>query len=87
MLGANNLTDVASITAAFANIKQPATTAASGVVTFGTSGESARDTTGVRGLRLRFCGRERLTRLSLERVASFDGDGRRLSPAHSNFEH
>lgn len=41
MLGANNLTDVASITAAFANIKQPATTSASGVVTFATSGESA----------------------------------------------
>jgi hypothetical protein len=41
MLGANNLTDVASITAAFANIKQPATTTASGVVTFATSGESA----------------------------------------------
>jgi hypothetical protein len=41
MLGANNLTDVASITAAFANIKQPASTSASGVVTFATSGESA----------------------------------------------
>ncbi len=41
MLGANNLTDVASVTAAFANIKQPATTTASGVVTFATSGESA----------------------------------------------
>jgi hypothetical protein len=41
MLGANNLTDVASVTAAFANIKQPATTSASGVVTFATSGESA----------------------------------------------
>jgi hypothetical protein len=41
MLGANNLTDVASITAAFANIKQAATTTASGVVTFATSGESA----------------------------------------------
>jgi hypothetical protein len=40
MLGANNLTDVASVTAAFANIKQPATTTASGVVTFATSGES-----------------------------------------------
>jgi hypothetical protein len=41
MLGANNLTDVASVTAAFANIKQAATTTASGVVTFATSGESA----------------------------------------------
>jgi hypothetical protein len=41
MLGANNLTDVASVTAAFANIKQPASTSASGVVTFATSGESA----------------------------------------------
>ena len=41
MLGANNLTDVASTTAAFANIKQAATTTASGVVTFATSGESA----------------------------------------------
>jgi len=41
MLGANNLTDVASVTAAFANIKQPASTNASGVVTFATSGESA----------------------------------------------
>jgi hypothetical protein len=41
MLGANNLTDVASVTAAFANIKQSATTTASGVVTFATSGESA----------------------------------------------
>jgi hypothetical protein len=41
MLGANNLTDVASITAAFANIKQAASTTASGVVTFATSGESA----------------------------------------------
>jgi hypothetical protein len=41
MLGANNLTDVASVTAAFANIKQAATTSASGVVTFATSGESA----------------------------------------------
>ena len=41
MLGANNLHDVASVTAAFANIKQAATTTASGVVTFATSGESA----------------------------------------------
>ena len=41
MLGANNLNDVASVTAAFANIKQAATTTASGVVTFATSGESA----------------------------------------------
>jgi hypothetical protein len=41
MLGANNLTDVASTTAAFSNIKQAATTTASGVVTFATSGESA----------------------------------------------
>lgn len=41
MLGANNLTDVASVTAAFANIKQAATTTASGVVTFATSGESS----------------------------------------------
>lgn len=41
LLAANNLTDVANVVTAFSNIKQQATTTATGVVELATSGESA----------------------------------------------
>jgi hypothetical protein len=41
MVGANNLSDVASAATAFANIKQAATTSATGVVELATDGENA----------------------------------------------